>query len=400
MTEPRVDPTVATTVASAKSTELLSKPERRRWVLRVAGVALVAGLIGLGVLGGYRWGARRAATVKKPPRIGYVAPDAAGAGRTPGFDYVAWTRAHAQQPLHELGALDASRLGAWQRSQRSAFKARFYFPYEGTPEFNQTAVHRDAGTQTETWHVSLGGALLFRFFKLPPRGTKLGTLLVFMGHGKVAQLLTDAGSYQAAAGAALARAGYEVYVMENVGMTPTDAADAHLHLDSLLSLNGYGWYSLLLAHQELLVRHVLEHRVSGERLGAAGVSTGGFLALTAAALHPEVDAASVHGIFASAADSFGRDFTKHCECGSIDGLLPEFDLPSLALMIAPRPLHVNNNQSDSFSPDDARAALELIEPLRLRLGGPTPVFTSPPGKHGFAVAQTLEFFSSVWRNDR
>jgi dienelactone hydrolase len=362
-------------------------------------LALAALALGLALFGGYRLGTKHVVT-RKPARAGY-SPELStreGASRA-GYDYIAWAEHQSEQPLRGLVSLDASELSVWQHSQRAAFKERFLFPYEGKSRFAQVAEHVEGGVRTETWHVSLGEKLLFRFFKLAPSSGKTrAKLLVFMGHGKISQLLTEAKSYQSAAATTLSKAGYEVYAMENVGMAPDDAKDAHLHLDSLLSLNGYGWYSLLFTHQAMLIEHVLASRLPGEHVGAAGVSTGGFLALTAAALHPEVDAASVHGILASAVASFGRDFTKHCECGSIDGLLPRFDLPSLALMVAPRPLHINNNQHDSFPPKDAKQALSVIEPLRSRLGGPAPSFTSPPGKHSFALPQAAAFFASIWAN--
>lgn len=383
----------------------MSTRSRRGLVTLVLVLLAAVGLVGLGAWGGYRWAAQRSntAAAAKAKRIGYT-PIAAGApgdgAATSGYDYVAWSKQSAARSLRTLAELDQAALQQWQRTQRAAFRSRFTFPYDGQPAFTKVAEGRNHETRVETWHVGLDGKQLFRFFRLAPPGATLGTVIVFMGHGKVEQLLTQPSSYQRAAGAALATAGYDVYVMENVGMGPADARDSHLHLDSVLSLNGYGWYSLLFAHQDMLIEYVLARRDKGKPLGVAGVSTGGLLALTAAALHPEVDAASVHGIFASSADSFGRDFVKHCECGSIDGLLPDFDLPTLALLVAPRPLHVNNNRDDSFTPRDARAALAAIEPIRARLGGPVPVFTSPPGKHAFALDEALGFFANAWGTAR
>lgn len=344
------------------------------------------------------WGAhRRGVHDGKPRRVGYD-PNAAS-GPTSGYDYVAWAQRKTAEPLAQLRNLTEVELRDWQATQRTLFQERFLFPYEGAPAFVNLGTATVKGIQRETWHVTLDGDLLFRFFKLHARRTKLGTMIVFMGHGKVSQLLDSPRSYQAAAATQLAEAGYDVFVMENTAMGPRDASDAHLHLDSLLSMAGHTWYSLLFAHQRLLVEHVSAQLTADDYLGVTGVSTGGLLALTAAALYPQVHAASVHGIFASAVDSFGRDYVSHCPCGSIDGLVPQFDLPTLALLVAPRPLHINNNRNDSFRPSDAIRALDLIEPIRSRLGGPPPVFTSPPGEHQLHVPETLRFFTTVWSKD-
>lgn len=344
------------------------------------------------------WGAhRRGVHDGKPRRVGY-SPEAASAPAS-GFNYLAWVQRKAAEPFAQLGNRTETELREWQSSQRQLFQKRFVFPYEGQPTFINTGTATVKGIQRETWHVTLRDDLLFRFFKLHAQRAKLGTIIVFMGHGKVSQLLDAPRSYQAAAATLLAEAGYDVLVMENVAMAPRDAADAHLHLDSLLSMAGHTWYSLLFAHQRILIDHVSAQLTPDDYLGVTGVSTGGLLALTAAALYPQIQAASVHGIFASAVDSFGRDYAKHCPCGSIDGLVPEFDFPTLALLVAPRPLHINNNQNDSFRPSDAIRALDLIEPIRARFGGPPPVFTSPPGKHQFHVAEALRFFTTVWSDD-
>ena len=104
-----------------------------------------------------------------------------------------------------------------------------------------------------------------------------------------------------------------------------------------------------------------------QRVGVTGVSTGGLLALSAAAMEPRIAAASVQGILGSMRVSFIRDRHRHCKCGAIPGLLPEFDLPELALLVAPRSLHISNGQG--FGPDEARRCLERIAPYYVGLGG-------------------------------
>jgi dienelactone hydrolase len=365
---------------------------RKNWLL----VGLIAAGIVLATFAGYHVGKTRLSAQK---RVGLSSEVLAGQAEH--YDYLSWLDASNESRFTALAQKSSDELRQWQTATRNAIRKRLMFPYDGTPQMVATGEQNENGLSFREWHARLNDKTLFRFFEVNKGGNKQPegpVLVLFQGHGNVDQLLRDEASYQRATGKYFASLGYHVYVMENVGMGPDDAADAHLHLDGLLSLRGYGWYSLLLSHQDALLKHVLAQHSPGTPIGLAGVSTGGLLALFGAALNEAVTSASVHGIFAHMSDSFGRDYAEHCPCGSIDGLLPEFDLPTLALLVAPRPLHVNNSEQDRFTPRDARRALERLEPVRLILGGAHVVFTSPPGKHSFALAEAKSFFGSTLPN--
>ena len=287
----------------------------------------------------------------------------------------------------------------WQRTMREKFRRRLVFNYDAPPEIVKVGrpIKRQLFTQQE-FHVLSGGRRLFRFFRLAPPSAdtstddgRKATIVCFMGHGKVRQILEEPDSYQHACAAYFARQGYLVYAMENVGMEPD--RDTHHELDRLLRLDGYGWYSLLFAHQQMLLDHVFDDpAVDQAAVGATGVSTGGLLALSAIAMEPRLAAASVQGIFGSMRVSFIRDRNRHCACGAIGGLLPEFDLPELALLATPRPLHISNASGDGFTPAEAQRAIKLIAPLYQKAGGPEPVFSKPPGRHEYALEPALNFF--------
>jgi glycerophosphoryl diester phosphodiesterase len=291
----------------------------------------------------------------------------------------------------------------WQTRQRKRFVDRMLYPYEG-----KVAVSAGPESQYEThrrreFHVTIDGQRLFRFFRLEPRAARSAeprpTIVCFMGHGKVAQILDDESSYQHACSANFAKAGYLVYAMENIGMEP--GRDTHHDLDQSLRLQGHGWYSLLFAHQRILLDKVLaDPMVDPQRVGATGVSTGGLLALSAAVIEPRIAASSVQGIFGSMRVSFIRDRHRHCSCGAIPALLPEFDLPELALLVAPRPLHISNGNTDGFSPAEAKRCVELITPLYQRAGGRQPLVTASPGGHEFSFAPALNFFAEHLGNEK
>ena len=332
---------------------------------------------------------RTLAQVKKSgARVGGVAR---------GFSY--YEAATRERGLQTGPLEDRQAFRKWQSRRRRRFAEKLVYRYEGSPRVVAVGqrLERDGFTQEE-FHVGLDGERLFRYFVLAPTSApdkRLPTIVCFMGHGKVSQLLTEERSYQHAAAARFAQAGYLVYVMENVGMGPEQ--DKHKDLDRLLRLDGHSWYGLLFAHQRMLLDRVFaDRRVDGKRVGVAGVSTGGLLALSAIALEPRLAAASVQGIFGSMRVSFIQDRDRHCGCGAIPGLLPDFDLPDLAVLAAPRPLHISNTRDDTFTPEEARRCVALIRPVYAKLGGPAPLFTSPPGGHEFAVEPALEFFASVF----
>lgn len=283
----------------------------------------------------------------------------------------------------------------WQNRQRKRFIDRMLYPYNGKIAVSAAKESLHETHRRQEFHVTVSGQRLFRFFRLAPRAAKstetFPTIVCFMGHGKVTQILDDKNSYQHACAATFVEAGYLVYAMENIGMEP--GRDTHHDLNRSLRLEGHGWYSLLFAHQRMLLDRVFsDPMVDPKRVGTTGVSTGGLLALSAAVIEPRIAATSVQGIFGSMRVSFIRDRSRHCSCGAIPGLLPEFDLPELALLVAPRPLHISNGRTDGFSPQEAQRSVDLITPLYQRAGGQTPQVTVSPRGHEYSFAPALSFF--------
>jgi glycerophosphoryl diester phosphodiesterase len=318
----------------------------------------------------------------------------------PPFLYSRW--ATRRRPLCVPEFESPQQWAAWQRTMREKFRRTLVFKYDAPPTILKIGrpIGRERFTEQE-FHVLSDGRRLFRFFRLTPQSTdpstkdgRKATIVCFMGHGKVRQILEEPDSYQHACAAYFAQQGYLVFAMENAGMEPD--RDTHHELDRLLRLDGLGWYSLLFAHQQMLLDHVLaDPMVDATAVGVTGVSTGGLLALSAVAMEPRVAAASVQGIFGSMRVSFIRDRNRHCACGAIPGLLPEFDLPELALLATPRPLHISNASRDGFTPAEAQRALKLIAPLYRKAGGKEPVFSKPTGRHEYALEPALEFFQNT-----
>jgi hypothetical protein len=128
------------------------------------------------------------------------------------------------RPLHLPKFASVDEIREWQEKQRSQFVQRMLYPYEG--EIAVVAV-RESSHDThhrKEFQAIIDGQRLFRFFRLEPRSAaparQRPAIICFLGHGKVAQVLDDEESYQHACADYFTKAGYLVYVMENVGMEP------------------------------------------------------------------------------------------------------------------------------------------------------------------------------------
>jgi glycerophosphoryl diester phosphodiesterase len=318
------------------------------------------------------------------------------------FSYEQWSS--QRRPLAVPTFKSFDQWAAWQEQLRKSFRQDLVFPYSKKLSITPRgpAEQFDKYSQQE-FTVSQGDQRLFRFFQLQPNDQPTAsikrkpTIVCFMGHGKVAQILNELNSYQHACARQFVEQGYQVFALENVGMEPP--SDRHHELDRLLRLDGYSWYSLLFAHQQILLDYVFEQpRTDVKRVGVTGVSTGGLLALSAAAMDTRIAATSVQGIFGSMRVSFIQDRQRHCGCGAIPNLLPAYDLPELALLVTPRALHVSNAKNDGFSPDEAQRCLKIITPLYRQAGGEQPQFSVPAGSHEFAFSAALQFFQDTIGN--
>jgi dienelactone hydrolase len=108
--------------------------------------------------------------------------------------------------------------------------------------------------------------------------------------------------------------------------------------------------------------------VDGARLGVAGFSYGGTMALFLAATDPRVAAAVVAGYFSSWAESHKVPWNM---CGSqvLFGMLGRMEHADLGALVAPRPLLVVNGRDDLLFPvAAAEASLARLRPLYERQG--------------------------------
>jgi hypothetical protein len=110
-------------------------------------------------------------------------------------------------------------------------------------------------------------------------------------------------------------------------------------------------------------------QVDAARIGCAGLSLGGEMAMWLGAMDERI-AATVSAGFLTTMDHMERD---HCLCWKFDGLRELVDYADIYALTAPRPLHCQNGlqepQSQFYVPL-ARQALEEIRPAYQDLGRP------------------------------
>ena len=108
--------------------------------------------------------------------------------------------------------------------------------------------------------------------------------------------------------------------------------------------------------------------VDASRMGCAGLSLGGEMAMWLGAMDPRV-AATVSAGFLTTMDAMEQD---HCMCWKFPGLRELVDYADIYSLIAPRPLLCQNGAGEEpsqFPPDRARAVMEAgIKPIYRDLG--------------------------------
>jgi len=222
-------------------------------------------------------------------------------------------------------------------------------------------------------------------------------LMVFSGHGGYRQVNFEKDSYQHAAALRLAGEGYMVFSMENRGMGELSYLGDHLRMDAAARLTGGSWYGEIITDALFLLEVVYNSRnVDRERIGAAGVSTGGALSMFTAALDERVAAAYVQGYFGSYGSTFGTA-TRHCTCNNIPGILGVADMKDIAGAICPRELLIVNGEDDTFSPADAGVEFKELREIYTAYGaGDNVTFRVPDAGHEFSVEVAMEFFGETF----
>ena len=214
----------------------------------------------------------------------------------------------------------------------------------------------------------------------------------------LAQMVADEGSYHHAAATALARAGFTTLVFElrGFGQLGPPASAEHRVVAHNALLDGSFYKRIIVADAQSAFR-VLAQRDSVDlnRIGVAGVSLGGEIAVAFAALSPEIQAIYFAGYGGNLGEFTHRDGGSEKQphgCHLIPGVRRLMRKEDMTLLLAPRPVLGLRGEQE-----------RRIDPLYLSvmsrawsLAGSGDAFAYeivPNGHHEFFVDDALEFFS-------
>jgi len=193
-------------------------------------------------------------------------------------------------------------------------------------------------------------------------------VIVFPGHGAIAQTAGLEKSPQRANALELARAGFITLTVEPRGFGRLSAI-GHLQLDGAARLVGRTWYGLL-AHDGMRAMDYLVNRpeVDPTRIGATGIGAGGALAMYTAALDARVRVALIISYLGKyVVTSLDED---HCPCNDIPNILHYAEMGDVAALIAPRPVMFVNGQRDPAANPAARESFAIVSHVYRLLGVP------------------------------
>jgi hypothetical protein len=132
--------------------------------------------------------------------------------------------------------------------------------------------------------------------------------------------------------------------------------------------------------------------VDGKRLGCAGLSLGGEMAMWLGAMDPRMRATVSSGFLTTVAN-MRRD---HCPCWDFPGLTDNFDFSDVYSLTAPRPLQCQNGRKErapgGFPVELAEGAMREIRKVYKVFGAEDVAqLEVHPGGHEFIVAPALKF---------
>ncbi len=213
-----------------------------------------------------------------------------------------------------------------------------------------------------------------------PQGSGLHAAVICIhGHGGDRRVVYDASNVYKGFADALARKGYFTVAVD-VGQ--------HAVVESGRTLMGERLWDLMrcVDYLESLPQ------VDKSRIGCAGLSLGGEMAMWLGAMDQRI-VATVSSGFLTMMDQMERD---HCMCWKFDGLRELVDFPDVYGLIAPRPLQCQNGRrepANMFTPALAQRAMQELRPVYETFGKPGNVeLVIHDGGHEIDLPALLAFF--------
>ena len=212
-------------------------------------------------------------------------------------------------------------------------------------------------------------------------------IVVFPGHGTIAQTAGVQKSYQRANALELARAGFVTLTVEPRGFGRLGAL-GHLQIDAAARLVGRTWYGLLVRDALCAIDYLLTRpEVDATRIGATGIGAGGALTMYTAALDDRVKVSLVNSYLGKYVVTCLDE--KHCPCNDIPGILRYAEMGDVAALIAPRPVMFVNGRRDPSTGPAARGSFAIARQVYRILGVPQRAKLIEPEEMGHAFDNQL-----------
>ena len=193
-------------------------------------------------------------------------------------------------------------------------------------------------------------------------------VVVFPGHGAIAQTAGLEKSYQRANALELARAGFVTLTMELRGFGKLSAL-GHLQIDAAARLVGRTWYGMLVQDGMRALDYLLTRpEVDPARIGATGIGAGGALTMYTSALDERVRVALVNSYLGKYVVTSLDE--EHCPCNDIPGILRYAEMGDVAALIGPRPVMFVNGRRDPATSHAARGSFAIVQQMYRLLGVP------------------------------
>jgi len=193
-------------------------------------------------------------------------------------------------------------------------------------------------------------------------------IVVFPGHGTIAQTAGLEKSYQRANALELARAGFITLTMEPRGFGRLGAI-GHLQIDAAARLVGRTWYGMLVQDGMRAIDYLLTRpEVDADHIGATGIGAGGALAMYTAAMDDRVKVALVNSYLGEYVVTCLDE--EHCPCNDIPGILRYAEMGDVAALIGPRPAMFVSGRRDPATSPAVRGAFAIVRQVYRILGVP------------------------------
>lgn len=197
-------------------------------------------------------------------------------------------------------------------------------------------------------------------------GGKAPTLIYYHGHGSTKDDASfNKHSYVRGIAYHAALNGFVTLVPDVRGFGESEIGEGHKAMAKRLRSEGTNFVSANVMDtvyaQDLLQQFDyskvgFNYAIDTKFNAVGGVSMGGLIALYAGALDTRFELISSHGIFVGNEVLFSK---FHCHCSKIPALEGKVNIFDIALLIAPRTLHVGMGAKDQFFNTYSKSALEM-----------------------------------------